>query len=271
MRIKTHRLVITALAILFIIMLINRFEILQVSFYPVVKNIEKLRVLKYTDNFETLETEHFIIRYEKEDEYYAEFIGDTLDKYYYSICNMYNYYPSDKSAVIIYNNEEDFLKNLRFDKGNTPLGAYYSGTINILSPRIWISDKEKLNEIYEVSGTAIHEFAHLLVDDITKGNYPMWLTEGLALYTEYEIKGFEWPSYSLDNNEITFEDLEKRFNDIDQNVAYRKSFEVVKEISDNLGFEKLRNMLTILGEGNNIDRSAKVALKTNIFELKSFD
>lgn len=271
MRNKACKLVITFLAILLITTVINRFEVLQVSFYPAVKSIEKSRVLKYTDNFETLETEHFIIKYEKEDEHYAEFAGNILDKHYYSICDMYGYYPSDKSTVIIYNDEEDFLKNLKFDRGNTPLGVYYSGTINILSPDIWLSDGEKLDEIYEFSGTAIHEFAHLLVDDMTRGNYPMWLTEGLALYTEYKITGYEWPSYFSDVSEITLEDLNKRFNDIDQNAAYRKSFEVVKEISVNWGFEKLRSMLTILGEGNSIETSAKAALKTNIFDIKSFN
>lgn len=247
------------------------FEILQVSFYPVVKQIEKARVLNYAKDFEILETENFIIRYEKEDKEYAQLTGNIADKYYEEICNMFGYHPSTKSDIIIYNNEKDFLDILKFDRGNTPIGVYYSGIINILSPQIWISDSEDINEIYESNGPVIHEFAHLLIDDITRGNYPMWLTEGLALYTEYKITGFEWQDYDANDYKITLDELDKRFDSIDQTVAYRKSFEVVKGISDTWGFDKLMNMLDILGEGNNINQSARTVLKINIFEFNGFE
>ncbi|WP_352420466.1 hypothetical protein [Proteiniborus sp.] len=260
-------ILISILAVIFI----NHFEVLQVSFYPLVKNIEKTRLLKYVDNYEILETEHFIIRYETEHKEYAELTGDIADRYYENICNMYEYHPSTKSNIIIYGNEKDFLENLRFDKSNTPIGVYYCGIINILSPEIWINDYENLSQIYEFNGPVVHEFAHLLIDDITRGNYPMWLTEGLALYTEYKITGFEWNDYNSVDYKITLKDLDKRFDNIDQMVAYRKSFEVVKGISETWGFEKLRNMLNVLGEGSNINQSARAVLKINLYDLKNFD
>lgn len=252
-------------------LIIYQFEILQVSFYPVVRHIEKARILRYAKDFEILETQNFIIRYEKEDEEYAKLTASIADKYYESICNMYEYIPSSKSDVIIYKDEKGFIENLRFNRGSTPIGVYYSGVINILSPGIWIQDTENLEEIYEHNGPVLHEFTHLLIDDITRGNYPMWLTEGLALYTEYKFTGFEWQDYNHDEHMITLEDLDKRFDDIDQNIAYRKSFEVVKGISDTWGFEKMRHMLDILGKGNSINKSANAVLKTNIFEYKGFD
>ncbi len=249
---------------------INHFEVLQVSFYPMIKHIEKARMLKYIDGYKTLETEHFIIRYEKEDKKYAKLTGEIADKYYDSICNMYGYHPSTKSDIIIYSNEKDFLENLRFDKNDTPIGVYYSGIINILSPKRWINDSENFKQIYEVNGPVVHEFTHLLIDDITNGNYPMWLTEGLALYTEYKVTGFEWQGYDSANCKITLEDIDKRFDDLDQTAAYRKSFEVVKGISETWGFEKLRNMLGILGEGNNINQTSRAVFKTNLYDLKKF-
>lgn len=259
------------LLVLLAIIFINYFEVLQVSFYPVVKSIEKARILNYVEDYEVLETEHFIIRYEIEQDEYAMLTGDIADRYYESICSMYGYYPSTKSEIIIYGNENDFLKNLRFDKGNTPIGVYYSGIINILSPEIWVNDHENLEQIYEFNGPVIHEFAHLLIDDITRGNYPMWLTEGLALYTEYKITGFEWQDYNSDDLKVTLEELDKNFDDINQMIAYRKSFEVVKEISDKWGFGKLRNMLHVLGDGNNINQSARAVLKINLYDLRSFE
>ncbi len=274
MKTKTSRgyaIIAILLLNILVILAIYYFEVLQVSFYPAVKQFEKARVLTYAENLEIIETENFIIRYETEEKKYAELTANIADKYYEEICNMFEYYPSRKSEIIIYSNERDFLDTLKFDRGDTPIGVYYSGVINILSPEIWISDLEEINEIYEFNGPVIHEFAHMLIDDITKGNYPMWLTEGLALYTEYKITGFEWEDYDSDEYKITLEDLDKSFDDIDQNMAYRKSFEVVKNISDTWGFDKLMNMLDILGKGNNINQTARSVLKINIFEFYGFD
>lgn len=268
---RGYALITILITAILVTVTIYYFEILQVSFYPVVKQFEKARVLRYAEDFQVLETENFIIRYEKEDIEYAKLTGNIAEKYYERICNMFEYQPSTKSDIIIYNKEKDFLDILKFDRGNTPIGVYYSGIINILSPEIWISDPEDINEIYEFNGPVIHEFAHLLIDDITRGNYPMWLTEGLALYTEYKITGFEWQDYDSNDYKVTLEELDKRFDAIDQTVAYRKSFEVVKGISDTWGFGKLRNMLDILGKGSNISQSARTVLKINIFEFNGFD
>lgn len=268
---RGHDLITILLISILAVIFINYFEVLQVSFYPLVKNIEKARLLKYVEDYETFETEHFIIRYEKEDKEYAKLTGNIADRYYESICNMYKYHPSVKNDIIIYGNEKDFLQNMRFDKESTPIGVYYCGIINILSPDIWINDYENLKQIYEFNGPVVHEFAHLLIDDITRGNYPMWLTEGLALYTEYKITGFEWQNYDSVDHKVTLEDLDKRFDDIDQAVAYGKSFETVKGISETWGIEKLRNMLHILGEGSDINQSVKTVLKINLYDLKDFD
>lgn len=268
---KLYALTAILIIVVLLVMFINYYEVLQVSFYPMVKHIEKTRMLKYVEDYEALETEHFTIRYEKEDEKYAKLTGEIADRYYEDICNMYRYHPSTKSDIIIYGKEKDYLENLRFDKDSTPIGVYYSGIINILSPKRWIEDTKSLEHVYEVNGPIVHEFAHLLIDDITRGNYPMWLTEGLALYTEYKTTGFEWQSYGPVDFKVTLEDLDKRFDDIDQTIAYRKSFEMVKGISDAWGFEKLRHMLDILGEGSSINQSARAVLKMNLYDLKNFE
>ncbi|TAH62442.1 MAG: hypothetical protein EWM50_05410 [Gottschalkiaceae bacterium] len=242
-------------------------ETLQVSFYPLAKHIEKMRIFKYVQGYKTFETENFIIRYKDEDEEYAKLTGKIGEKYYENICNIYGYYPPTKNSIIIYNDEKSLLKNLRFNKGNTPIGVYYSGVIHILSPEIWINSSDNLEQIYEVNGPVVHEFTHLLVDEITRGNYPMWLTEGLALYTEYITTGFEWESYNITKEDINIEDLDNNFHAIEQTSAYRKSFEIVKGMSDTWGFEKLRDVLQILGEGTSINKTAKAVLKINLYDL----
>lgn len=271
MRKKHSKCILFFAIIIFIIAsgLVYYQEVFQVVFYPFAKQIEKVRLLKYVEGYKTLETEHFVIRYKNEDEEYAKLTGKIGDKYYEDICNLFEYYPSKKSDVIIYRDEKSLLENLRFDHSNTPIGVYYSGIINILSPIIWIKDIENLEQTYELNGPIVHEFTHLLVDEITNGNYPMWLTEGLALYTEYEITGFEWNRYNMYEDKITIKKLDENFDAIDQVAAYRKSFEVVRWMSETWGFEKTRNILQILGRGSSINKTVKTVLKIDLYDLKN--
>ncbi|MTI70314.1 MAG: hypothetical protein FH751_08715 [Firmicutes bacterium] len=245
---------------------VNLQDYIKISLYPFLKNIEKYRILNNVKDYDVYETEHFIIRHNNNKA--AKMTQEIIDKYYADICDMYKYYPDKKFDIIIYNDGEELLKNVGLDKDRPPLGVYYSGTINVLSPMEWIKDDNNIKDIYEEKGPIVHELTHLIVDELTNGNYPMWLTEGLALYTEYLTTGFEWGEKLSYNNKVSVENLNKDFNGIDQTIAYRKSFEVVKNISDNWGFEKVKLMLTDLGEGNTIHKTVKVVLKINLNDIE---
>ncbi|WP_427340526.1 peptidase MA family metallohydrolase [Caloranaerobacter sp. DY30410] len=241
---------------------------LKDSINALFNNIEKKRILANIKNYGILETEHFVIRFDGENEEIAYLTGKVAEKYYNAICEMFNYYPEEKSIIIIYNDGNELLKNTRLSKQTYPMGVYYSGVINILSPKLWINDIENFNVIYEKEGPIVHEFTHLIVDKITHGNYPMWLTEGIALYTEYKLTGFEWGKDIRHVDEVDIKSLDKNFYELDQYIAYRKSFEVIKKISDIWGFKKLKDILITLGEGNNIKNSAKAVLKINLYEIE---
>ncbi|KKH64357.1 hypothetical protein DU75_04885, partial [Methanosarcina mazei] len=210
------------------ILLISSYRYVRVSLYPNIKNIEKNRILRNVDNYNTINTQHFIIKYKDGDHGAAQLTASISEEYYDEVCEMYGYEPKDRVNIIIYDDKETLLKNTRLNKSASPIGIYYSGVINILSPKIWIHDNSNFNKTYEVNGPVVHEFAHLIIDEMTNGNYPMWLTEGMALYTESKTTGFEWPSNNLSYEEVSIEELNTRFDKIDQSTAYRRSFEVVK-------------------------------------------
>ncbi|WP_052045094.1 peptidase MA family metallohydrolase [Caloranaerobacter azorensis] len=241
---------------------------LQRSVSTLINNVEKKRILTNIKDYDTLETRHFIIRFDGENDKIAYLTGEVAEKYYNAVCDMFNYYPEEKSIIIIYNDGDELLKNTRLNKQTYPMGVYYSGVINILSPSLWINDVEDFNIIYEKEGPIVHEFTHLIVDKIAHGNYPMWLTEGIALYTEYKLTGFEWGKDIEHVDGIDIKSLDKNFSELDQYIAYRKSFEVIKKISDVWGFEKLKDILVTLGEGNNLKSSTKAVLKTNLYEIE---
>ncbi len=103
----------------------------------------------------------------------------------------------------------------------------------------------------------IHEFTHLIVDEKTRGNYPLWLTEGLALFIEKETIGFEWEKGIGEISNISLKDLNDNFDEIEIGAAYRKSYEVIDKLNDQFGFDKINLLLDNLGIGSNVNTSLK--------------
>lgn len=260
-------LIITSILAILILLFISVSSHIQVSFYPIVKNIEKNNILYKTRSFNTIETVHFSVRYTDKDEYIAKITGEELEKYYNEVCSKLNHFPEGKISVIIYNKGDELVNTIKLKTETPPLGAYCNDTIHILSPYEWVEDTENIEKVYRETGPAVHEFTHLIVDEKTRGNYPMWLTEGISLYMENVTIGFSWEAGKGETDRITVEDLNDNFDGVKQEVAYRKSFEVVKDVLNEYGFDKLNMLLDSLGKGNDIENSVKVALKINFKDM----
>ncbi len=266
--VKKYKLLVIISLFMFIATVTIFIKPIEMHIFNIVKHFERNRMVNAVNEYHVFETNRYIIRYEnEEDKEIAELTSRILDKHYDKVCSMFNYYPEDKVNIIIYDDSDFLIKNTKLQKGKPPLGVYYSGIISILSPEIWIDDRENLAEIYEENGPVVHEFTHLIVDDITKGNYPMWLTEGIALYTEYETTGFEWGKNLKNADKLTIEDLNNNFEELNPNLSYRRSFEIVYNLSEDRGFDKIRLLLDTLGEGNSMYKSTKTVFKMNLYDL----
>ncbi len=239
---------------------------LQVSVYPIVKTFEYNRILKSKKDYKIHDTENFYILYNARIDF-AKITGEVLEEHFQDICNTLDYFPNKKTPVIIYDNKKELLETIRLDEENSPVGAYYSGIVHVLSPTEWIEDKNNINEIYRETTPAIHEFAHLLVDEKTKNNYPIWFTEGIALYIENKMIGLEWEEGEGRTSNVSLEKLNKNFSSIDQEIAYRKSYEVVSSLANNYGFDKINLLLDSLGRGKGINNSFEAVLKIKIEEF----
>jgi hypothetical protein len=234
---------------------------------PVYNSLVKVKVLDNIKDYQQLETENFIINYKKDEIEVAKLTGEIAERYYNDICSMFDYYPKEKIQIVVYSSGKEILDNTGLNKNTPPLGVYYGGIIHVLSPNSWIDDRSNLEQVYQINGPIVHEFTHLIVDRITKGNYPIWLTEGIALYAEYKITGFEWGRGIDYNKKVSIEELNSNFYNINQSLAYRKSFEIVRDISENWGFDSIVLILNKLGEGNNFSDCTRAVLKIDIDDL----
>lgn len=243
-------------------------EHIQVSFYPLVRNYQKNKILNSLHDYKSIKTKNFTIYFKEEEQNIGEITGNIIEEHYEEVCSYFNHYPKGDTPIIIYDKEKDLINSIKLKKGiPAPLGVYYSGTINILSPNLWIG-KDNLVEEYKETTPVVHEFTHLIVDEKTNGNYPLWLTEGLALFMEEKTIGFEWKDGIGETSSITLKDLNNDFEHIETEKAYRKSLEIVNHLNSKYRFDNINLLLDNLGMGSNINTSLKKVFKLGLTEIK---
>lgn len=116
-------------------------------------------------------------------------------------------------------------------------------------------------------GVLYHEYAHVVVFELTRGNCPLWLNEGVA-----EIFGRMQYSRSLPplgraaggGTLMDFKKMESSFSDFTPStaaMAYQQSYSLVSYMVATYGWHGVRQILSELGRGLSFDQSVTVALK----------
>jgi tetratricopeptide (TPR) repeat protein len=108
-----------------------------------------------------------------------------------------------------------------------------------------------------------HEYAHVVVFDLTRGNCPVWLNEGIA-----EIFGrrqFSHPSTGQAQGAIAdFSKLEGSFGGLSSKEAtraYQQSYSLVNYLVTAYGWHRVNEILSGLGKGKNIAAAIAAALQ----------
>lgn len=227
-----------------------------------------------TANFSEMQTTHFRIKYLPVDENYVELIADTAEDSYAKVSREFGQEPAGLTTIVVYPDSKSLAKSFGWDKDEKAMGVYWGGTIRILSPGVWVRGTDIKREFIK-EGPLVHEFAHLMVDEITAGNYNRWWTEGIAQYVEKKITGFEFADPFASGKEFEYyelNNLEKNFDNLDQQIAYWESLKVAEYIVEKYGEQSLFTILASLGEGNSLTRAVETALDTDykVFELNLY-
>lgn len=128
-------------------------------------------------------------------------------------------------------------------------GGVYDGTIRLpfgalreLTPRL----KAVLH----------HEYAHVLVFDLTHGNCPLWLNEGIAEI--FGRKQYLQPGGTARGRVMDIKRLERSFGNLrarDAGVAYQQSWSLVNHLVNAYGWHRVSAILLALGEGTTIEEA----------------
>lgn len=191
--------------------------------------------------FDRIYSAHFLVKY-REAATQSELAHDVVDRLelvYTQVGSEFDYFPSDSITVILYPDRE------LWEATETPLwaGGLFDGTIHLPAPNPGVDEG--------VSDSSLrHEYTHALVDQMSAGRAPVWLSEGLALYIEgrpessqSSVPGQDASSLVLPgavNGELLGLSPEAA------RVAYAHSYRATRKLIDHYGLEGVRTLLKAL-------------------------
>jgi len=234
----------------------------QMWVYPLVRQAVQIKANYETRHMAVHETEHFRIKYTQADADTVEMIAEAAEAAYTPVTRELGYAPSGKTLLLVQPNKEELRQAFGWSGNESAMGVYWGGIIQLLSPHVWLSGGESVQEFIH-SGPMVHEYTHLVFDHLTNGNYPRWFTEGLAQYVEYSTNHYEWQTANnnLDGKLYTMAELEGDFDKLpNQSLAYRQSLGAVRYIAQVYGEDKLREIINSLKTGQSMDKAVQKTL-----------
>jgi tetratricopeptide (TPR) repeat protein len=156
-----------------------------------VKNM--LEVLDVLKGYATLETEHFVIRFDRgQDELLARYAGRYLeDDVFPDLTRRLGYFPKEKTLIEIFSRTERTSGHSWFSA--RMVGLPFIGTVGACAGKmVALASPTKVPEKYDWALVLRHELVHVLNLQQTQFAVPHWLTEGLAVHLEGQPRPKKW-------------------------------------------------------------------------------
>lgn len=139
--------------------------------------------------FDTLESEHFIVRYDGEkDALIAPMIQRHLESVHAKICERFDAQLERKAIVEVFPVHSEFGVRVTGKPWIHTVGACTGWLIAIDSPR---SGPGQMGP-YDLASVLTHEYTHTVTLAVTNNRIPRWMTEGLAVLMEESPKNYSW-------------------------------------------------------------------------------
>lgn len=212
-------------------------------------------------DYNTIETEHFIIKFLAGDQKQALEVAEESEKIYHPVTAIFHLQPKEKTYIVI-DQHQSIIKK-QFLAGSTK-----NGVIHI---------PNNSNLYVSMKSTTAHEFSHVMIRHKYNGAYNIspWIDEGLAFNIETSITGpknktnddFDYESL------YTIEKLEKLRSFLGhKNITslYHQSSSIINYIIDNYGEDALFVTIDLISnEQKSFSEAAQLILQTDISALSN--
>ena len=242
-------------------------ESFEVDFGNVrVKN--SLEVLDLLDTYETLETDHFLIRFDPQhDRLLARYMADYLEHVYPQLCELLDYEPADKSLFEIFNRAKNTRGHGWFSARMVGLphihtiGACAGKVVAMVSPG-------DMDEKFNWARVVKHELVHVINLQQTNFNIPHWFTEALAVYNEGYPRPQSWdemlarrvPQGETFNLDTINGGFIRPTSSEDWQMAYCQAEMYAEHMLEQYGADSLAKMLTAYADNLNTRDAIQRAL-----------
>ncbi|MBF0280515.1 MAG: tetratricopeptide repeat protein [SAR324 cluster bacterium] len=210
-----------------------------------------LRVLDELVDFETRETEHFVVRLHRSDaDVFWPQLEPLLTEAWTTLTKKYQYTPEGPVLIEVFHKKEDFaVRTLGLPDIGPLVGVCFGNVITLASPAaLKSSGSTNWQEI------VWHEFVHVITLQMTRNRMPRWLSEGVSVFEEPRGRP-EWGrKQNLDlikavqnDRLLSMTQLNDGFSKAksvdDLSFAYFQSSLVVEHIVEKYGFDALRKLI----------------------------
>lgn len=205
-------------------------------------------------DFRRQESNHFVLRYEgsKAADSLRNEILDTLESQYGTLQNDLGVSLRSGISISLYT-EQEF-----FDVTQAPA---WTAALNDGKLRIPISGLTNVTP--SLNRVLRHELTHSFIQQITHGNVPTWLNEGIAQLEEPASAsriGARLAAVYASGNQIPLNQLEESFmgySTPEAVIAYSESLAAVECIRSKYGMADLAGILKRLGEGEPVESALR--------------
>jgi Tfp pilus assembly protein PilF len=155
-----------------------------------VKN--SLTVLSILEKYETITTDHFVIRHDPADTILAEQMADYLEEVAYpEVTQSLGYEPKQKSLIEIFRSSGRLSGHSLFSA--RMVGLPYVGTVAACAGRaVALASPNEVSGKYHWANVIKHEFVHVVNMEQTAFAIPHWYTEALAVSHEGHPRSESW-------------------------------------------------------------------------------
>jgi len=221
-----------------------------------------LKLFNQIRNYALVKDEKFVLRMPpEEEEAFGRLLRTRMAESIDLLQKKWSFTVAAPTYVSEFARQEDFATRTIGLPGFPALGACFGQVVTLDSPRVGPPG------MFLWSDVEHHELAHVVTLQLSKGRVPRWLTEGISVYEERKASKIWWRESERDvidaiasDDVLTLKDINEAFRGERVMYAYYQGGLMCEFIERDFGFDKLREMVRLYGEGLDTDAVVKKAL-----------
>jgi cellulose synthase operon protein C len=239
-----------------------------------VRVVNTLKVLDHLEAYDTLKTEHFLIRFDaKSDAVLARVMGKYLEKMYTELADLFQYRPEGPILIEVFNRHEMFSGRVMALPDLHTIGACTGRMFAMVSPR----DKSGvIAKPFNWARVLRHELVHIFNLEQTGFKVPHWYTEGLAVSQEglpmppmwHQLLRQRLASGELLNLDTVNLGFIRPTSPEEWQLAYLQSYQYVEYLKKLYGKGAVGDLLKAFGDGLSTDEALVRYFKTSKAEFE---